>query len=226
MSTNIVGVYDDQNEAEQVRQRLTSANISESDIRTVTPQDMRDGKTRSDYQGDDASMGEKISDFFSSLFGSDEEDKIGSRYLEAVRRGSTLVVVETNNDEDIERAREILDSDTSVDIDQRSRQFKDSGWSDYDENAEVYSDDQAREERQRFETGANSQETTSLSEGQQGEDIGSSHEQRGKAKVFDSKDEGGTGRRSERQSGRSSQGGGMQGQSAAERNRELEEESR
>ncbi len=183
MSNTVIGVYDDDASAKRAYTELTAAGIADKNVRTVSPQDMRDGKTRSDYQDNDQSMGEKVSDFFSSMFGSNEEDKVGSRYLEAVRRGATLVIVDADNDKDVDRAESIMTANKSTDIDQRGKQWSEKGWSAYDENSPVYDDDQVRAERE-----AMGGERT-LTETQEELNVGKTRKDAGKVKVFRRVDE-------------------------------------
>ena len=57
-------------------------------------------------------------------------------YAEGVRRGGALVTVRAENDEQIERAVEIMQRHGAVKIDERMRQWKSNGWSGrFDEKA-------------------------------------------------------------------------------------------
>jgi hypothetical protein len=59
-------------------------------------------------------------------------------YAEGVRRGGTLVTVRTADDM-TDRAVDILNSHNPVDINKRSTQWRESGWTRFDPNAPAYS---------------------------------------------------------------------------------------
>lgn len=58
-------------------------------------------------------------------------------YAEGVRRGGTLVTVRSS-DEMTDRAVDILNSHNPVDINRRASEWRQSGWSGFDPNAEIY----------------------------------------------------------------------------------------
>jgi len=177
MNSTIIGVYDDMRSATLARKALLDRGLNESQLRTVEPADMQAGKTRSDYQDEAASIGEQISQFFSSLFGSDDEDKLGPRYLEAVRRGSILVIVDADDEAEVSLAESILSTNQAIDIDERGSQWQKQGWSDYDENAPLYTEDEIRQER-------SSMEGDTLTENQEELKVGKRRGAGGRVKVF------------------------------------------
>ena len=62
-------------------------------------------------------------------------------YAEGVRRGGTLVVVNTT-DSDSQQAHDILNSFSPVDIHERGSAWRESGWKGYDPNAAPYTPEQ------------------------------------------------------------------------------------
>ena len=104
--TTIIGVYDDRTDADRAKKALLDKGVASSDVRTVDRSDIDSDRARGSAQKGDESMGEQISGFFGSLFGSNEEEKLGSQYLEAIRRGSTLVVVDADGDDDVRVAEQ------------------------------------------------------------------------------------------------------------------------
>jgi uncharacterized protein (TIGR02271 family) len=84
------------------------------------------------------------------LFGDDLRDDYGN-YAEAVRRGSTVVTVSTD-DQNAERAADILDRGGAVDIDRRSESWKQRGYTGYQETAAPYSRDEIEKERRFHDT--------------------------------------------------------------------------
>ena len=176
MNNTIIGVYDDRQDAALANATLQKQGIAQSQIRMVRPEDMQAGRTRSDYQDEDLTFGEQISAFFSSLFGSDDEEVLGPRYLEAVRRGSTLVVVDANDEKEVQVVERVMSEHRTVDIDQRDANWRKQGWSNYDENAPVYSEDEIKADR--------AAESATLTETQEELKVGKRRENDGRVKVF------------------------------------------
>ena len=71
-------------------------------------------------------------------------------YLEGVRRGGTLVTVSTMSTTEDTRARDIINRHNPVDVNTRSKFYRETGWSGYDVNARPYTPEQIREERKRY----------------------------------------------------------------------------
>lgn len=72
-------------------------------------------------------------------------------YAEGVRRGGTLVMVNTP-DEDVDRVIEIMERHNPVDVEERAGRWRETGWAGYDPQAEPYEAAQIREERERYYT--------------------------------------------------------------------------
>jgi len=70
-------------------------------------------------------------------------------YAEGVRRGGTLVSVQTS-DANAARIEQILDNHTGVTASARGSAYRASGWSTFDESAPAYSADQVRRERELY----------------------------------------------------------------------------
>lgn len=70
-------------------------------------------------------------------------------YAEGVRRGGTLVSVRVPDDRAAE-AQAILDEHNSVDLAARERDYREGGWTRFDEQAPVYSADEVNRERTRY----------------------------------------------------------------------------
>ena len=97
---------------------------------------------RSSNQGAMSTVG----NFFRNLFGSDDDDYAGT-YAEAVRRGSIVVAVDAQDDEQLDRARTVMEEMGSVDVDSRANRWKQQGWTGFDENSEPFNDDERESER-------------------------------------------------------------------------------
>lgn len=150
MARTIVGLFDDFTTASKVVQELTNNGIPREEI-TVTPQE-GDGTqnrtaTTTGTTGSGGSGG-TISNFFSSLFGSDANED-ADHYSEAVRRGSALVTVNAEDNES-ERIAEIMNHYGAVDINHRAEQYRASGFTNYDANAPMYTAEEAQRERETY----------------------------------------------------------------------------
>jgi hypothetical protein len=72
-------------------------------------------------------------------------------YAEGVRRGGTLVIVQTNDD-DAQRVEDVINLHDPVNIEHRTGEYRKSGWKGYDPKAEPYTSEQIAEERRRYQT--------------------------------------------------------------------------
>lgn len=70
-------------------------------------------------------------------------------YTEAIRRGSSLVVVRCDED-DREKVEALLDEWTRVDIGARRNAYVEEGWQGFDENLAPYTADEIERERRRW----------------------------------------------------------------------------
>ncbi len=120
MAKTVIGLFDNTREAQRAVVELINSGIPRDDI-GITSQNQTTGEHRGydnsagTADAGDEGFGEKISNFFSSLFGgSNAEDS--SHYADAVRRGGTAVTVDADSDDVANRAAAIMDlPDDSVD---------------------------------------------------------------------------------------------------------------
>ena len=119
MTKTIVGLFDEYREAQRAVVELVEMGIPREDIgitsRDQTSYDEADTR-RDDSYRDDEGVGDKIGNFFSRLFGDDDE--YASHYSEAVGRGGTVVTVDCETDELADRAESILNR-FGGDVDER-----------------------------------------------------------------------------------------------------------
>jgi len=144
----VVGVFEDYNAADRVVRELTNNGIPRDSIQ-VQSNFMTGAAGRSSNQEDENREG-GISGFFHRLFGGDDSD--AGNYAEAHRRGNAIVCVTAPSDQ-LERAVDIMNSAGAIDIDRHVENYRQTGYQQYDANAEPYTHDQAREERDRFRGG-------------------------------------------------------------------------
>lgn len=153
MSTTLVGIYDDFAQAQKAVQQLSKAGIKQGDI-TIARND--GGKGYTTYGGANSkdyttgkSIGNNIANFFDGIFGTDINDDERGVYSEAVRRGSVIVTVDTD-DNMTDRASDILNQGGVVDADRRTAQYRASGYTKHDVKAPLYNEEQAQTERRKY----------------------------------------------------------------------------
>ncbi|HEX8147409.1 MAG TPA: YsnF/AvaK domain-containing protein [Pyrinomonadaceae bacterium] len=124
MAKTIVGLFDEYREAQRAVVELVESGISREDIgitsRDYTGYEGSDSH-REDSSRDDEGVGDKIGNFFSRLFGDDDE--YASHYSEAVGRGGTVVTVDCETDETADRAEAILNR-FGGDVDERGESYR------------------------------------------------------------------------------------------------------
>lgn len=149
MDNTVVGVYDSYSQAQSAMNELIASGFSRSDVHLQPDQETSatSGQTRT--EGDSGGIG----GFFRSLFGMDDQAEHRDTYSEAVRRGSCVLTVDADNDEQRDRAIDIMNRYDPVDIDERSTQWRGQGWTGYDASAPRLSDDEITRERSRYTTG-------------------------------------------------------------------------
>ena len=124
MTKTIVGLFDEYREAQRAVVELVESGIPRDDIGiTSRDYDTHEGSDsyRSDSSRADEGVGDKIGNFFSRLFGDDDE--YASHYSEAVSRGGTVVTVDCETDEQADRAEAILNR-FGGDVDERGESYR------------------------------------------------------------------------------------------------------
>ena len=122
MARTLVAVFDNQDEAKQALDALSTGGFSTSQARLTSPQNEPDSAAAGESKREE-SLGEKVAEFFG--FGDDANE---STYSEARRRGSFVLTVDVESDEQADRAFTIIDAYHPVDIDARTAEWRESGW--------------------------------------------------------------------------------------------------
>lgn len=115
MAKTAVALYDTENEAQQVVNELSDIGFSRSSMRMMDDND---------------------SDVITTLTNAGLPHSDASAYFEGMRRGGHLVMITTEDDE-IDRAVDIMDRYNSVNIQERAEMWRSEGWntqSDWDAN--------------------------------------------------------------------------------------------
>lgn len=119
MSSTITALFDTRAEAEAARDRLKAASF---DTDNVHVHDQSSQGFRQDAYSTHHDRG--IWDSIKNAFLPDEDRHT---YEEGVRRGGSLLTADVDDDK-VDDAVRILEEANSVDIDDRSRQWRESGW--------------------------------------------------------------------------------------------------
>lgn len=147
---SVVGVYDNYADAEAAVQALAAGGFPRPNIQLSPQTDAGGTTTTSTAASDQKESAGGIGGFFRSLFGSDQ-NKHHDTYAESVRRGSYVLTVEARDDDEADRAADIMNRFNAVDVDERASHWKQQGWSGYDANAPRYTDEEIRQERTAYQ---------------------------------------------------------------------------
>ena len=148
MASTLAGVFDDYDDAERARDRLSSAGFARDAVQ-ITPERSAWGSGDPTWGGRTEQSG-GLRGFFASLFGSDDDESHG-HYSEAVRRGNIVLTVTLHDDSQIDRATEILEECGAIDVDERIERWKAAGYSGYDEQAKPLTRDEIARDRETLE---------------------------------------------------------------------------
>ena len=122
MPKTIIGLFDDKTEAQQVRQDIIQMGIPRDETSIID----KPGPTGVGTQTQSASE-PGLWDNLKEAFGFGVSEQEGAYYAEGIRRGGTLVSVRAD-DALVDRVVDIMAQHGAVDIDERSAQWRQSGW--------------------------------------------------------------------------------------------------
>ena len=128
MTHTLVAAFDTLTEAQAAKRDLLAQQVLESNIE-LSSSELHAAEGRADDTAHHESFGEKVSHFFSSLFGTDEHDaskphRYATAYPELSRRGAAVLTVTVMSDEQADKAEAILERNGAIDVDERV-----AGWS-------------------------------------------------------------------------------------------------
>ncbi len=120
MVKTVVGVFDTASEAEAAVQELVQNGFDQQSIDVSSAQMNDDGTVNTSvrHEDEDTSVGDKIGDFFRSLFNGKEE---AHHYSEVARRHSVVSVYVS--EEQADEVADILDECGAIDVDERANQY-------------------------------------------------------------------------------------------------------
>lgn len=155
MQNTIIGVYDSFDQAQSAMNDVIAAGIPRSKVQ-LNPHADSTGVNRAssvdENTGDSGSSG-GIGHFFRSLFGMEEDEENRSEqdlYSEAIRRGSSVLTVDADSEDQRDQVIAIMNRYDPVDLDKRSSHWRSEGWTGYDESAPSYTQSEIENERTRY----------------------------------------------------------------------------
>ena len=124
MDLSVVAVFDNRGDAQRALDALLADRFSATDARITSAESGDTSLTRGRSAGnrEDESLGDRIARFFG--FDDDHEET----YSEAVRRGHYVLQVDAADQDEAERAQDVINRFNPIDIDEKSTEWRESGW--------------------------------------------------------------------------------------------------
>lgn len=119
MTRTITAMFDKRSDAEAAENRLKAANVDASHIRI---HDQSSEGYRADKHSTHADVG-----MWASIKNAFLPDEDRHTYEEGVRRGGFVLTADVGED-DVDDAVRVLDESDGVDVDERSQEWRKSGW--------------------------------------------------------------------------------------------------
>lgn len=119
MQHTLVAVFDNRTDAQNAMNELLSSGFSTQDVRLSGSDTSAATTTTTTTTGSDTGVGSGIKNFFSDLFGSDDNEQ-ATRYQGAVSGGKNVITVTADSLEEVERAADIVEGFGPIDIDEHS----------------------------------------------------------------------------------------------------------
>ncbi len=120
MTHTVIGLFDSRDEAETASRDLVKNGFALESLDVSNTK--TGGKTTMNKPTDKSneSVGDSISNFFSSMFGSDAPE--ARTYADVANQTEAILTVQTDSTEKAKKAGEILDKNGAVDVDERAAQ--------------------------------------------------------------------------------------------------------
>ena len=142
MTHTVVGIFNTAAEAQTAAQKLSASQFKLEDVDVANNRYSADGNNKggadrdpSDYQNTSGTMtegaadaagrtGDSISNFFSNLFGDDNDDQDrANRYSHVARQSGSIVTVHCHSDENARTAARILDEAGAINVDDKAAEM-------------------------------------------------------------------------------------------------------
>ena len=128
MQHTLIAVFDNHNDATNAMNELLSSGFSREDVRlshgNEDPSIAASGTTTTATTDADnePGIGTSIKNFFSDIFGTDNNEH-HAKYNTAIERGNHVLTVNTDSEPEVERAADIVERYGPIDIDEQSEKW-------------------------------------------------------------------------------------------------------
>jgi uncharacterized protein (TIGR02271 family) len=120
MTNTVVGLFDNRSEAQLAMQELVQEGFIKENIDLSNRSTADTNTTAASNTTNDEGIGDSIGNFFSSLFGDDEET--AANYTNAAYDADAILTIQADSAERARQAAEILDRHGAIDVDERNMQ--------------------------------------------------------------------------------------------------------
>lgn len=121
MAHTVVGLFDNVTEAQEAAQALINQGIDRDRI-DIAQNNSATTTNTTTSTNTNYDSGDSVSNFFGSLFGTDNDDY--NNYSEVARRGSTILTVHAQTQQEAQTAATLLDQYNAIDVNERAAQFR------------------------------------------------------------------------------------------------------
>jgi uncharacterized protein (TIGR02271 family) len=129
MQHTLIAVFDNHNDAVSAKDALLSQGFSSSEVRLSHGDETAPGgsmagstTTTTTTTDNEPGIGTSIKNFFSDIFGTDNNEH-SAKYSTAVERGNHVLTVNTDSEPEVERAADIVEGFGPIDIDEQSAKW-------------------------------------------------------------------------------------------------------
>jgi uncharacterized protein (TIGR02271 family) len=126
MQHTLIAVFDDRADAQSAMTELLSAGFDRASVRLNEEGSSSAGITAVDNTSHNSSgegVGASIKNFFGDLFGDDSSAPHGQKYSSALERGHHALSVTATDEDQVERAADIIERFNPVDIDEKTAEW-------------------------------------------------------------------------------------------------------
>ena len=121
MTHTVVGIFDDRSDAQSAMNELVERGFVKEHIDLSNrAADATAGSDNQSNASTNEGIGDRISNFFNSLF--DDDETTARNYTYAASDAEAILTVQVDSDERARTAQQILDSNGSIDVDERGAQ--------------------------------------------------------------------------------------------------------
>jgi uncharacterized protein (TIGR02271 family) len=126
MTHTLAAVFDNGGDADRAKTALITAGFDRDAVRLTADTSAAGATTQKAADDDRGGITGSIMDFFSDMFGGNDDKQV---YSEAINRGKVVLTLEADSDDQIDRATDIIEGFGPLDIDDQQSEWRAGGWS-------------------------------------------------------------------------------------------------